>query len=100
MMSLPYQQLISDLLVLAGVAAAVLSVLLAVLALAQTRAPRGGAIALVLAILCVAVGAWSSTQPVTPHFVADAWMRITSDKPAPGPAPLPAADPVTEQATE
>lgn len=88
MMPLPYQQLISDLLVLAGVAAAALSVLLAVIALARTQAPRSGALMLVLAILLVAAGGLSSTQPLTPGFVCDAWSRVTSPKPVPGPAPV------------
>lgn len=90
MMSLTFQQLISDLLVLAGVAIAALSVLLAIIALARTRAPRGGAQALVLGIVMIAVGAWSSTQPMTPHFIGDAWSRVFSDKSVPVPAPVPA----------
>lgn len=98
MMPLPYQQLISDLLVLAGMAAAVLSVLLAVIALARTQPPRSGALMLVLAILLVAAGGWSSTQPLTPGFLGEAWSRVFSDKPAPGPAPVP--EPAPETAPE
>lgn len=98
MMSLPYQQLISDLLVLAGVAVAALSVLLAIVALARTQAPRGGALALVLGLGLIAAGAWCSTQPLGVGLVGDAWSRVTSDKAAPGPAPVP--DPVTETAPE
>ena len=100
-MSQTYQQLASDLLVLAGAAAAILSIILALLAVAQTRAPRGGAVTLALGIVAIAVGAVCSTQPVTPHFVLDAWVRVTSPKSAPGPAPLPdAAMPDAETAPE
>lgn len=88
-MSLSYQQLASDLLVLTGVALALLSIILVVVALARTRAPRGGAIALSVGILLIAIGAWGSVQPVTPYFALDAWTRVTSPKSAPGPAPLP-----------
>lgn len=88
-MALQYQQLLSDLAVLAGAALAALSVVLVIVALAQTRAPRGGALALVAGILLLALGAWASTQPVTPAMIGDAWARITSAKPAPGPAPVP-----------
>lgn len=97
MMPVQYQQLLSDLAVLAGAACAALSVVLAIVALAQTRAPRGGARALVAGILLLAVGAWSSTRPVTPALIGDAWMRVTSTKPAPGPAPVP--EPAAESAT-
>lgn len=74
--------------VLAGVALAVLSVILAVIAVAQTRAPRGGALALVLGIALLGGGALLSTQPVGPAFPLDAWNRVTSPKAAPGPAPV------------
>lgn len=89
-----YQQLISDLMVLFGVLSAALSVIFVILALSQTRAPRGGALALVIGILLLAAGALSSTLPMTPHFVADAWQRVISPKAEPGPAPVP--DPVDE----
>lgn len=100
MMPLPYQQLLSDLAVLAGAALAALSVVLVIVALAQTRAPRGGALALVAGILLLALGAWASTQPVTPAMIGDAWARVTSAKPMPGPAPVPEpqVDPVPEPA--
>lgn len=97
-MALQYQQLLSDLAVLAGAALAALSVVLAIVALAQTRAPRGGALALVAGILLLGLGAWASTQPVTPAMIGEAWLRITSAKTAPGPAPLP--EPAPEAAPQ
>lgn len=87
-MNITYQQLISDLMVLTGAAAALLSILLVIIALAQTRAPRGGALAFVLGFGLLAAGAYLSTQPVMPTFVLDAWQRVTSSKPEPGPAPV------------
>ena len=100
MMPVQYQQLLSDLAVLAGVALAALSVVLAVVALAQTRPPRGGALALVAGIALFGLGAWASTQPVTPAMICDAWTRVTSTKETPGPAPVPEPAPDTPAASD
>lgn len=100
MMAVQYQQLLSDLAVLAGIALAVLSVVLAVVALAQTRPPRGGALALVAGIVLFGLGAWASTQPITPAMVCDAWTRVTSTKQTPGPAPVEPAPDAAPDATD
>ena len=99
-MPVQYQQLLSDLAVLLGAALAALSVILAVVALAQTRAPRGAALAFTTGILLLVAGGFASVQPVTPAMIGQAWSRVISPKPAPGPAPVPEAAPETAPETD
>ncbi|MBD9526539.1 hypothetical protein [Paracoccus sp. PAR01] len=99
-----------DILLLAGVALCALSVLLAILSLARTQAPRGAAIALVLGLLVLLGVNVLDDRPLSLNSVAQSWSRVTSGNVAP-PAPeaaapaaapeaaapaAPAAAPVTE----
>lgn len=66
----------SDLLLVAGAALGVLSVILAIVALARTRPPRGAAIALVAGIAALAAGAWLDPTPFRIPDIAEAWARL------------------------
>ena len=92
-----------DILLLAGVALCALSVLLAILSLARTQAPRGAAIALVLGLLVLLGVNVLDDRPLSLNSVAQSWSRVTSGNVAPpapeaaAPAAAPeAAAPVTE----
>lgn len=65
-----------ELLLLGGSALCVISVIMAVVAVAQTRAPRGAAIALMLGIIALAVAAKSDPVAVTPDNVLHTWQRM------------------------
>lgn len=75
----------SDYLLLAGVALCLVSVVLAVVQLMQTHAPRGAVIALVVGIVLILAGAYTSPEPFQADSVLAAWDRVTSEvaKPAP-----------------
>lgn len=66
----------SDLLLVSGAALGVVSVILAIVALAQTRPPRGAAIALIVAIAAIAAGAWLDPTPFRIPDIAEAWNRL------------------------
>ena len=83
-----------DILLLAGVALCALSVLLAILALARTQAPRGAAIALVLGLLVLLGVNVVDHRPLSLNSLAQSWSRVTSGNLA-TPAPE-AAAPVAE----
>jgi len=65
-----------DILFLAGVALCVLSVLLAIVSVARTRAPRGAAIALVLGLVLVFAGAWLDPRPFGVAALKESWQRL------------------------
>lgn len=65
-----------DLLLVAGSALGVLSVLMAVVAVIQTRAPRGAAIALMLAIILFLLGAKMDPSAINPVNLGQAWQRL------------------------
>ena len=99
-----------DILLLAGVALGALSVLLAIVSLARTRAPRGAAITLVLGIALIFAATWLGRQPFNMASVMESWQRLRSGQVTmegiPGLAPetpaveaapeAPAADPAEE----
>lgn len=64
-----------DLLLLAGSAICVISVIMAIVAVAQTRAPRGAAIALMLGVALLLFAAKSDPGAVNPQNVLDTWQR-------------------------
>ncbi|MDO5648198.1 hypothetical protein [Paracoccus sp. (in: a-proteobacteria)] len=66
-----------DVLLLAGVALSLLSVVLAVVQLMQTRPPRMAAITLVLGLVLILASAWDrpAEHPITD--LAGAWSRVT-----------------------
>lgn len=65
-----------DLLLIAGSALGALSVVMAVIAVAQTRAPRGAAIALMLAIIVFLIGAKMDPAAFNPGNLGAAWKRL------------------------
>ncbi len=67
----------SDYLLLAGVALCAISVVVAVLQLLQTRAPRAAVILLLLGIVALFAGARSSTDPFSAQTLTSAWARVT-----------------------
>lgn len=67
----------SDLLLLAGVALCVLSVILAVVQLLQTQPPRAAALALIAGIFLLFVGAWTNPQPFGPDTIPQAMRAVT-----------------------
>lgn len=67
----------SDYLLLGGVALGVLSIIVAVVQLLQTRPPRAAAIILVLAIVALLSGAYLSPRPMGLAQLCDAWARVT-----------------------
>lgn len=103
-----------DILLLAGVALGALSVLLAIVSLARTRAPRGAAITLVLGIALIFAATWLGRQPFNMASVMESWQRLRSGQVTmegiPGLAPetpaveaapeAPAADPAEEATAE
>lgn len=80
----------SDFLLLAGIALGVLSVVLAVVQLMQTRPPRAAAITLVLAIAAILAGGLLAPQPFRLSHICDAWTRLI------GGHVMPAADPASQ----
>ncbi|UXU76014.1 MULTISPECIES: hypothetical protein [unclassified Paracoccus (in: a-proteobacteria)] len=87
-----------DILLLAGVALAVLSVVMAVVSLARTQPPRGAALALVLGIALMFAGSWLGQRPFSLQTLGDSWQRLLSgqislDQDATPVAPVPASAP-------
>lgn len=101
-----------DLLLLLGVALCVISVLMAVVAVARTQAPRGAAVLLVLGIAVLFGASWIGDRALGVTDVGDAWRRVVSGESfasgttsvtAPPAAATDAASetqPVAQQATE
>lgn len=89
-----------DLLLLAGVALCALSVVMAVVSVARTRAPRGAALALVLGIAALFAASWLDERPLGWRSVCDAWERLVSGKSFGADPVLPPADPAAEATAE
>ena len=89
----------SDILLLAGVALCLLSVLAAVFALARTEPPRGAAIALVLGIICLIGGAWLDDRPFGIETIRESGARLVNGDIGLGTDPVTAPAP-TESAAE
>ncbi|MDO5706598.1 MAG: hypothetical protein Q4G49_16230 [Paracoccus sp. (in: a-proteobacteria)] len=68
----------SDYLLLGGVALCILSVVFAVVQLAQTRPPRAAAILLVFGIAALLAAAFLTPDTLTPLDIAGAWARVTA----------------------
>ncbi|QFG38061.1 hypothetical protein BDE18_0689 [Paracoccus pantotrophus] len=83
-----------DILLLAGVALCALSVLLAILSVARTQAPRGAAILLVLGIVLLLAGGWLDQRPFGIQSLQESWQRLVSGEVTTG------TDPVTAPAPE
>ncbi|MDS9466554.1 hypothetical protein RGQ15_03045 [Paracoccus sp. MBLB3053] len=84
-----------DILLLGGVALCALSVLLAIIAVAQTRAPRGAAVALVLGLVALFAGSLLDSRPLGLDTLAQSWHRLQSGESfyAPIPPEAPAEAP-------
>lgn len=67
-----------ELMLLAGTALCAISIVMAVVAVLQTRAPRGAAIALVLGLVLLFATAWMQPEAVTPQNILDVWQRLLS----------------------
>jgi hypothetical protein len=67
----------SDYLLLGGIALCLLSILIAVVQLLQTRPPRAAAIALVLGIAAIFAAAYLSPEPFSLDQIPQAWARLT-----------------------
>lgn len=72
-----------DLMLLAGSGLCAISVVLAVVSVVQTRAPRLAAIALVLGLALLFGAAWLRPAAVGPQQVLDVWQRLLGDEPLP-----------------
>lgn len=83
----------SDFLLLGGIALGVLSVIIAVIQLLQTRPPRAAAITLVLAIAAILAGGWLAPQPFRLSHICDAWTRVSGGQVAPAADPAPVEEP-------
>lgn len=66
----------ADLLIIVGSGLCVLSILLAIIAVMQTRAPRGAAIALLLGLAAIFVAAKADPAAVSVGGTIDAWKRL------------------------
>ena len=94
----------TDILLLAGVALCVLSVLLAIVSVVRTRAPRGAAILLVLGIALAFAGTWLDQRPFGIPALQESWQRLLngqvslSTDPVTAPAPEAAAPAAPEAA--
>ncbi|WP_134678514.1 hypothetical protein [Paracoccus ravus] len=87
-----------DILLLVGVALCALSVLMAIIAVVQTRAPRGAAIALVLGLGALFAGSLIAERPLSLETLARYWARVTgTEAPAPETAPAPEAAPAASE---
>lgn len=84
-----------DILLLAGVALCVLSVLMAVVSVARTRAPRGAAIALVLGLVLAFAGAWLDPRPFGVETLRESWQRLVDGQISLSPDPVTAPVPET-----
>ncbi|MTE01384.1 hypothetical protein GIY56_13925 [Paracoccus sp. YIM 132242] len=73
----------SDLLLLGGIALCLISVVVAVVQLLQTRPPRAAAILLVLGIAAIFAAAWLGPQPFGLEQIPQAWARVTGGATAP-----------------
>lgn len=65
-----------ELLLLAGSALCVISVVMAIVSLARTQAPRGAAIAFMLGLILLFVAAWMQPSAVDPRHVVESWQRL------------------------
>lgn len=65
-----------DLMLIAGSALCVLSIIMAVVSVAQTRAPRGAAIALMLGIIVLLIGAKMEPASINVQNMVGAWKRL------------------------
>lgn len=87
-----------DILLLVGVALCGLSVLLAVMALLQTRPPRSAAIALILGMIVLFSVSWLSDRPLDQEVLSQTWQRVISGESF-NPPPAPAPEATTTQTT-
>ncbi|WP_199259176.1 hypothetical protein, partial [Paracoccus binzhouensis] len=87
-----------DILLLAGVALCALSVLMAVVSVARTRAPRGAAIALVLGLVLAFAGAWLDQRPFGVAALKESWQRLANGQVSLGSDPVTAPAPEAEEA--
>lgn len=72
-----------DLMLLAGVALCVLSVVMAVVSVIRTRAPRGAALALVAGLVLLVAGTWLDPRPLGLDGLAQSWTRLTTGREGP-----------------
>ncbi|WP_104491713.1 hypothetical protein [Paracoccus denitrificans] len=83
-----------DILLLAGAALCALSVLMAIVSVVRTQAPRGAALLLVLGIVLLFAAAWLDPRPFGIQSLEESWQRLVSGQVMTG------TDPVTAPAPE
>ncbi|MDK8875508.1 hypothetical protein [Paracoccus sp. SSJ] len=83
-----------DILLLAGAALCALSVLMAIVSVVRTQAPRGAALLLVLGIVLLFAAAWLDPRPFGIQSLEESWQRLVSGQVTTG------TDPVTAPAPE
>jgi hypothetical protein len=66
----------SDLLLLGGIALCLISVVVAIVQLLQTRPPRAAAILLILGIAGIFAAAYLGPQPFSLEQIPQAWARV------------------------
>ncbi|SMG51101.1 hypothetical protein [Paracoccus sp. J56] len=89
-----------DILLLAGVALCALSVLLAIISVARTQAPRGAAVLLVLGIVLLLVGGWRDDRPFGLETLKESWQRLMKGEVSLSTDPVTAPAPAEPAATE
>nr|WP_010398740.1 hypothetical protein [Paracoccus sp. TRP] len=89
-----------DILLLAGVALCALSVLLAIISVARTQAPRGAAVLLVLGIVLLLVGGWRDDRPFGLETLKESWQRLVKGEVSLSTDPVTAPAPAEPAATE
>lgn len=67
-----------DLLLLLGVGLCALSVVMAVVSVLRTQAPRAAALALVLGIIVLFAASWAGKRPLDVASLNEAWTRVAS----------------------
>ena len=89
-----------DILLLAGVALCVLSVLMAIVSVARTQAPRGAAILLVLGLAMLLAGGWLDQRPFGVQSLQESWQRLVNGQVTTGTDPVTAPAPAPEAPAE
>ncbi|MCT4332865.1 hypothetical protein MU516_08285 [Paracoccus sp. YLB-12] len=75
----------SDYLLLAGVALCLISVVVAIVQLVQTRPPRAAVITLIIGIVALFAGAYLNPEPFQANDIVSAWDHVVEE--AQGSAP-------------
>lgn len=89
----------ADLLLLVGTALLAVSVIMAIIAVLQTQAPRGAAGIFVLGVLVLIVGAWIDPAAITPQNMLTVWREFFAGEFRVNPGPV-IIEPTTSGTTQ